>query len=96
MLALGAGVGSGAGAGAPVVSMCPADAEIASVRLRMIAAHVFRKVFISLLLESCKNFASTNQTSMIGLVRPCKARTATLDLRGDSFLSLHQSTAGFT
>ena len=42
---LALGVGLGAGAGAPVVSMCPARTETASVRLRIVTAHVCRKVF---------------------------------------------------
>lgn len=37
--------GVDAGAGAPGVSMCPASAEIASVKLRIDAAHIRRKVF---------------------------------------------------
>ena len=37
--------GVGAGAGAPGVSMCPASTDIASVRLRIDAAHICRKVF---------------------------------------------------
>ena len=45
VLALGVGVGSVAGAGEPVVSMCPASTETASVRLRIVTAHICRKVF---------------------------------------------------
>jgi hypothetical protein len=36
---------AGAGAGAPGVSMYPARAETASIRLRIDAAHICRKVF---------------------------------------------------
>lgn len=35
----------GAGAAAPVVSMCPAITETASVKLRIVAAQSWRKVF---------------------------------------------------
>jgi hypothetical protein len=71
VLALGGG-----GAGAPVVSICPANTETASVRLRTAATHVWRKVFIFVAPKRvCKIFASANQTSMIGLRVPCKART---------------------
>lgn len=52
-------IGLGAGAGAPVVSICPANAGTASVRLRIVTALIRRKVFILLLLESCKKFAIT-------------------------------------
>ena len=38
-------VGGGVGAGAPVVSVCPAITETASVRLRTVAALIWRKVF---------------------------------------------------
>lgn len=38
--------GAGAGVGAPVVSMCPARAETASVRLRIVATQIRRKGFI--------------------------------------------------
>ena len=38
-------VGGGAGAGAPGVSVCPAITETASVRLRTVAALIWRKVF---------------------------------------------------
>jgi len=73
---LALGVGLGAGAGAPVVSICPASTETASARLRVMAAHVWRKVFIFFAPERvCKNFASANGASMIGLTVPCKART---------------------
>jgi hypothetical protein len=51
VLALDVGLGAGSGAGAPVVSMCPANADTASVRLRIVVTHIWRKVFISLLLE---------------------------------------------
>ena len=47
---------AGAGAGAPVVSMCPASAETASVRLRIVAANVRRKVFTSGCLLEMKKF----------------------------------------
>lgn len=51
-------VGVGAGAGAPGLSTCPASTEIASVRLRIVAALIWRKVFTLLcLLENCKDFA---------------------------------------
>ena len=39
------GVGVGAGAGAPIVSICPAITETASVRLRTVMALSWRKVF---------------------------------------------------
>ena len=56
---LALGVGLGAGAGAPVVSICPASTETASARLRVIAAHVWRKVFIFFAPRRvCKIFAS--------------------------------------
>lgn len=38
-------VGINAGAGAPGLSTCPATTEIATVRLRIVTAHVCRKVF---------------------------------------------------
>ena len=38
-------VAVGGGAGAPGVSMCPANTDIASVTLRIVAALIFRKVF---------------------------------------------------
>jgi hypothetical protein len=73
VLALGVGLG---GAGAPVVSMCPANTETASARLRIAATHIWRKVFIFFAPKRvCKIFASANETSMIGLKVPCKART---------------------
>jgi hypothetical protein len=37
--------GVGAGAGAPGVSMCPANTEPASVRLRIVTAHICRRCF---------------------------------------------------
>jgi hypothetical protein len=38
-------LGGGAGADTPVVSMCPASAETASVSLRIVATHIRRKGF---------------------------------------------------
>jgi hypothetical protein len=38
--------GGGGGAGAPGESICPADAETASAKLRIATAHVWRSVFI--------------------------------------------------
>jgi hypothetical protein len=65
----------GTGAGAPGLSTCPASTEIASVRLRIVTALICRKVFTFVcLLESCKNFAISNEASMIGLAIPCKGR----------------------
>ena len=69
-------VGGGAGAGAPIVSICPAITETASVRLRTVTALSWRKVFtFSCLLETRKNFAVLSETSLIGLAKPCKGRT---------------------
>jgi hypothetical protein len=56
VLVLGGGAGSGAGA--PVVSMCPARAETASVRLRIIAPHVWRKGFIFVAPRELQNFCN--------------------------------------
>src|SRR5690349_19204424 len=73
---LALGVGSGAGAGAPVVSMCPANTETASARLRIVAAHVRSKGFIFVAPEKlAKTLQSSNEASMIGLTVPCQART---------------------
>jgi hypothetical protein len=60
-------VGLGAGAGAPVVSICPANAGTASVRLRIVTALIRRKVFILLLLRELQKICSHNEASMIGL-----------------------------
>jgi len=44
------------GSGAPGVSMCPPNTEIASVRLRVVAAVIRRKVFTWFLLREMKKF----------------------------------------
>ena len=93
VLALGVGLG----AGAPVVSICPASTETASARLSVMVAHVWRKVFIFFAPERvCKIFASANQTSMIGLRLPCKARRTTLDCVSLSFLACNLKTVFMT
>ncbi len=67
VLMLGAGAGGavaasgGVGVGAAGVSMCPASTEPASVRLRIVAAHICRKGFtLEASQESCKIFATPN------------------------------------
>ena len=50
--------GGGAGAGAPVVSMCPASTGTASVRLRIVATHVWRKVFIFVAPRELQEFCN--------------------------------------
>jgi hypothetical protein len=67
--------GSGAGAGAPVVSICPASAVTASVRLRIVATHIRRKGFIFVAPREFAKSLQRNPISMIGLTKPCKART---------------------
>src|SRR6185295_17705853 len=69
-------VGGGAGAGAPIVSICPAITETASVRLRTVTALSWRKGFTfraSWRLAKILRFLS--ETSLIGLAKPCKGRT---------------------
>jgi hypothetical protein len=47
-VATGIGTGAGTGAGAPGVSMWPASTETASVKLSIVAAAIWRKVFMFL------------------------------------------------
>lgn|SRR5215213_878070 len=46
----------GAGAGAPGVSMCPANTEMASARLRIVAALIWRRVFTLVPPREMKKF----------------------------------------
>ena len=75
---------AGVGAAAPVVSMCPANAETASVRLRIVAAHIRRKVFtLGCLLREMKKF-------FIKLVEcnfSCKSWVDCVRFAGSSFLA---------
>ena len=50
-------LGGGTGAGAPGESICPAKAETASAKLRIVTAHVWRRVFIVASHSDVKKFA---------------------------------------
>ena len=82
-----------AGAGAPGLSTCPAGTETASVRLRIVTAHICRKDFtLCASLESCKNFAISIEASMGGLAIPCKGwKDYVRFALGFALFSFHQS-----
>ena len=59
-LVLDVPVGAGTAGAGDGVSICPANTETASVRLRIVAAHIRKDFTFTGLLVSCKNFARPN------------------------------------